>query len=125
MKLTGRQQEAGPATAPATFAAPDFDPIGQARKDGLTPTSGYRTQRHQNALIGQGLTKTKNSSHTRGDAIDFAVPNGMSKTQALAIFKRRYPGAKVISSNGNSIHATFPGWGKAPDVSGSRKRYGN
>lgn len=71
----------------------------------------------------QGLTTTKNSAHTRGDAIDFAVPKGMTKAQAIELVKRQYPGAKVIPSNGNAIHATFPGWGGAPDVSNSRGRY--
>lgn len=102
------------------FAA-DFDPIADL---GWKPTSGYRTQVHQEALIKQGLTQTRNSAHTRGDAIDFAVPDGMSKEQAIAEARRRYPGAKVIPTNGNSIHITFSGWGKAPDVSGSRRRYG-
>lgn len=95
-----------------------------AQELGLIPTSGYRTQRHQDALRAQGLTGTRNSSHTRGDAMDFAVPAGMTKAQAIAEIKRRYPGAKAIPSNGNSIHVTFPGWGGAPDVSGSRRRYG-
>ncbi len=71
-----------------------------------------------------GETNTVNSAHTRGDAIDFRVPRGMSKAQAMAEVKRRYPGAKVAPTNGNSIHVTFPGWGRAPDVSGSRRRYG-
>ena len=95
-----------------------------AQELGLTPTSGFRTQAHQDALRSQGLTTTRNSSHTRGDGMDFAVPSGMSKERAIAEIKRRYPGAKAIPSNGNAIHVTFPGWGKAPDVSGSRRRYG-
>lgn len=91
---------------------------------GFRPTSGFRTQAHQDALIAQGLTQTRHSAHTRGDGVDFAVPQGMSKADAIAEVRRRYPGAKAIPSNGNSIHVTFPGWGKAPDVSGSRRRYG-
>ena len=124
-KITGfRFREAVAATSLAGFGE-GFDHISEFSALGFTPTSGYRTQAHQDALRGQGLTTTRRSSHTRGDAIDFAVPAGMSKDQAIAIFKRRYPGAKVIKSNGNAIHATFPGWGAAPDVSGSRKRYGS
>lgn len=118
------EAELAPKRETSSFSS-DFDPIAEARRDGFRPTSGFRTQGHQDALISQGLTKTRNSAHTRGDAVDFAIPKGMSKTQAIAIFKRRYPGAKIIPTNGNSIHATFPGWGKAPDVSGSRKRYGS
>lgn len=98
--------------------------MGWAKEQGFTPTSGYRTQAHQDALRAQGLTTTRHSSHTRGDAMDFAVPAGMTKAQAIELLKKQYPGARVISSNGNSIHATFPGWGNAPDVSGSRRRYG-
>jgi len=111
------------ATSLAGFNAPDFNPLSALKGAGLTPTSGFRTQAHQEALIRQGLTTTKNSAHTRGDAIDFAVPRGMTKAQAVEMVKRQYPGAKVILSNGNAIHATFPGWGKAPDVSNSRGRY--
>lgn len=98
--------------------------MGWAKEKGLVPTSGYRTQAHQNALRAQGLTDTVHSSHTRGDAIDFAVPPGMSKDEAIRMIKAQYPGARVIKSNGNAIHATFPNWGRAPDVSGSRRRYG-
>lgn len=91
---------------------------------GFTPSSGYRTQRHQDALRAQGLTTTKSGSHVRGDGLDFGIPRGMSKGEAIAKVKRLYPGARAIPSNGNAIHVTFPGWGKAPDVSGSRRRYG-
>lgn len=101
-----------------------FSPLGWAKQQGFTPTSGFRTQAHQNALIAQGLTKTRHSSHTRGDGMDFAVPPGMSKGRAIELFRRQFPGIKAIPSNGNAIHVTFPGWGNAPDVSGSRRRYG-
>jgi hypothetical protein len=69
------------------------------------------------------LTNTTNGSHQRGDGLDFVVPSGMTKQQAIAEVKRRYPGARAIPSNGNSIHITFPDWGGAPDISGSRRRY--
>lgn len=105
------------------FAA-DFNPLSWAQGQGFKATSGFRTQAHQDSLRRQGLTQTRHSSHTRGDALDFAVPKGMTKQQAIEMVKRQYPGAKAISSNGNSIHVTFPGWGNAPDVSGSRRRYG-
>lgn len=52
-------------------------------------------------------------------------PKGMSIQSAIAIVKKKYPGAKPIPSNKGAIHITFPGWGKAPDVSDSRKRYGD
>lgn len=102
----------------------DFDPLATAKELGLTPTSGYRTPAHQASLVRRGLTQTKHGSHQTGDGIDFAVPRGMSKQDAIAEMKRRYPGARAIPSNGNAIHVTFPGWGGAPDVSGSRRRYG-
>ena len=106
------------------MAVAGFDPIGDLGGIGLKPTSGYRTQAHQDALRAQGLTKTKVSQHTLGNAVDFAVPRGMTKQQAIAEVKRRYPNARVEPTNGNSIHVTFPDWGGAPDVSGSRRRYG-
>lgn len=110
--------------AAVTFANPDFNPIADLRASGFTPTSGYRTPAHQAALVAQGLTKTKFGSHQRGDGVDFDVPAGMTKQQAIAQVLKQYPGARAIPSNGNSIHLTFPGWGKAPDISGSRRRYG-
>jgi hypothetical protein len=48
----------------------------------------------------------------------------MSTQTAIATVKQKYPGAKAIPSNKGAIHITFPGWGKAPDVSRSRERYG-
>lgn len=110
--------------AAATFASSEFNPIAGLRGLGLNPTSGFRTQAHQDALVEQGLTKTRNSAHTRGDAVDFAVPPGMTKQQAISEVLKQYPGARAIPSNGNSIHVTFPGWNNAPDISGSRRRFG-
>lgn len=102
-----------------------FNPIPELKQLGFTPTSGYRTPRHQAALVAQGLTQTRYGSHQRGDGIDLAVPPGMTKQQAIAEIKRRHPGAKAIPSNGNAIHVSYPGWGGAPDISGSRRRYGS
>jgi uncharacterized protein YcbK (DUF882 family) len=93
-----------------------------AKQNGFTPTSGLRTQAHQDDLRRRGLTNTRSGSHVAGDGIDFDVGN-MSKEAAIAKFKRQYPGIKAIPSNGNSIHVTAPGWGNAPDVSGSRRRF--
>ena len=109
---------------PATFRGSNFNPVSAFKQAGFTPTSGYRTQQHQNALVAQGLTKTRSGSHQRGDGLDFGVPQGWSKRQAIDWVRKQYPGARAIPSNGNAIHVTFPGWGKAPDVSGSRSRYG-
>lgn len=91
---------------------------------GFSPTSGFRTQKHQDELVAQGLTKTKTGSHPLGDALDFIPPKGMSVQDALITVRKMYPGARAIPSNNGAIHITFPGWGKAPDVSGSRRRYG-
>ena len=101
-----------------------FDPLPWAKQQGFAPTSGWRHQAHQDALIRQGLTKTRKSRHTAGDAYDFRPPKGMSQSQAIAAAKRQWPGSKVIGTNGGNIHVTFPGWGKAKDVSGSSRRYG-
>lgn len=110
--------------APAGFDA-SFDPLQTAAELGFRPTSGYRTQAHQDALRRQGLTQTTRSQHTAGNAYDFAIPSGMSKAQAIALARKTWPGSRVVGTNGNAIHVTFPGWGKAKDVSGSRRRYGN
>jgi hypothetical protein len=111
------------ATALAGFDK-GFNPIPELQQMGFRPTSGFRTQAHQNSLVAQGLTKTRTGAHPRGDGVDFGIPEGMNKQQAIQIVRQKYPGARAIPSNGNSIHVTFPGWGNAPDVSGSRKRYG-
>jgi hypothetical protein len=46
-------------------------------------------------------------------------------SEAIALVKRTYPGTRVAVSNKGALHITFPGWGKAPDVSESRERYGD
>lgn len=122
--MTNFRKEAVSVTALAGFDR-SFDPIPDLQQLGFTPTSGFRTQTHQNSLINQGLTQTRNSSHTRGDGLDFGVPAGMSKQQAIQLITQKYPGARAIPSNGNAVHVTFPGWGNAPDVSGSRNRFGS
>lgn len=112
-----------PRKGRAPFNA-SFNPLPDLEGQGFRPTSGFRTQAHQDSLRRDGQTKTRNSSHTRGDALDLAVPRGMTKQQAIAEVRRQYPGARIEPTNGNSIHVTFPGWGRAPDVSGSRRRFG-
>lgn len=106
-----------------TFSA-GFNPLPWAKAQGFIPTSGYRTEAHQRALVAQGLTQTTHGSHQRRDGVDFSVPQDMSKQAAIAMFKRQFPGIRAIPSNGSAIHVTFPGWGGAPDISGSRRRYG-
>jgi hypothetical protein len=109
----------------ATFKGSNINPIADLGKLGFRPTSGFRTQKHQDELRAQGLTTTKTGSHPIGDALDFFPPKGMSTQSAIAAVKQKYPGAKAIPSNKGTIHITFPGWGKAPDVSESRERYGD
>lgn len=108
-----------------TFKGSNIDPITALGKLGFKPTSGLRTLKHQQALLAQGLTKTKVGSHPVGDALDFTPPSGMSTQQALATIRKMYPGVRAEPSNKGAIHVTFPGWGMAPDVSGSRRRYGD
>lgn len=114
-----------PAWWPRPFRGVNINPVERLSAFGFRPTSGFRTAKHQAALVAQGLTDTKYGSHQRGDGIDFAVPQGMSKQQAIALVQREYPGVRAIPSNGNAIHITFPGWGQAPDISGSRRRFGD
>jgi len=109
----------------ATFKGSDINPIQDLGALGFSPTSGFRTQRHQEALVAQGLTQTKSGSHHKGDALDFFPPKGMKMSEAIALVKQTYPGTRVAASNKGALHITFPGWGKAPDVSGSRERYGD
>ena len=106
------------------FQGSNIDPVGELGKLGFTPTSGFRTQRHQDALREQGLTQTKIGSHPIGDALDFMPPSGMSTKDAMRLIGQKYPGVRMAPSNKGAIHVTFPRWGKAPDVSGSRRRYG-
>jgi hypothetical protein len=108
-----------------TFKGSDINPIKDLGALGFSPTSGFRTQKHQEALVAQGLTTTKTGSHPAGDGLDFMPPKGMKMSEAIALVKRTYPGTRVAASNKGALHITFPGWGKAPDVSGSRERYGD
>ena len=109
----------------APFKGSNINPIGDLGRLGFTPTSGFRTPKHQAALVAQGMTKTTGGAHPKGDALDFMPPKGMSIQEALVTVRRMYPGAKAIPSNKGAIHVTFSGWGKAPDVSGSVRRYGD
>lgn len=97
----------------ATFSA-GFNPLPELKSAGFVPTSGYRTQAEQQALIARGLTTTQRSQHTARNAVDLGVPRGWSKERAIQWVKQKYPGARVIPTNGNAIHVTFPGWGGAP-----------
>ena len=107
------------------FKGSDINPIKDLGALGFVPTSGFRTEKHQQALVRQGLTTTTRGSHPEGDALDFMPPKGMKMSEAIALVKRTYPGTRVAASNKGALHITFPGWGKAPDVSGSRRRYGD
>lgn len=123
--LRGGQGAGNPSQGGGAIRYPaNFNPVAEVRQRfGAQATSGFRTQAHQDNLIRQGLTQTRHSSHTRGDGIDFVTPLGMSKSQFIAQLQRMYPHARIAPSNGRAVHVTFPGWGRAPDVSGSRARY--
>jgi hypothetical protein len=71
------------------------------------------------------MTTTARGSHPEGDALDFMPPKGMKMPEAIALVKQTYPGTRVAASNKGALHITFPGWGKAPDVSNSRRRFGD
>jgi hypothetical protein len=124
--ISGGQGAGNPSRAgPSPRYAPDFNPIAEMKQQfGIAPTSGLRTAKHQASLRAQGLTTTQHSTHQDGDGIDFPTPKGMSKLDFIGAIKRKYPFARTAPSNGNAVHVTFPGWGGAPDVSGSRARFG-
>ena len=107
-----------------TFKGSDINPLKDLGALGFSPTSGFRTEKHQQDLVRQGMTTTARGSHPEGDALDFMPPKGMKMSEAIALVKRTYPGTRVAASNKGALHITFPGWGKAPDVSRSRERYG-
>ena len=108
--------------SPLTFSK-GFNPMPDFEAAGFRPTSGFRTRAHQDYLRREGQTKTRNSAHMTGAAIDLEPPRGMSQRAAIRWAQQKYPGAKVIPTNGGNIHITFPGWTGAPDVSGSRRRF--
>lgn len=89
---------------------------------GMPPSSGFRTQRHQNSLVQQGMTPARHSQHTEGNALDFPIPSGPQQQAAAARIRQRYPQARFAFERTN-LHVSLPGWGGAPDVSGSRRRY--
>ena len=108
-----------------TFKGSDINPLKDLGALGFTPTSGFRTEKHQRSLVRQGITTTTRGSHPEGDALDFVPPKGMKMSEAIALVKQTYPGTRVAASNKGALHITFPGWGKAPDVSNSRRRFGD
>lgn len=129
-----------PRTAPQTPQLPSGPPIaaprlGQARPTaygdpvaelsrivGVAPSSGFRTQAHQDALVRQGLTHTRTGAHQRGDGLDFPIPAGPRQQAAAAQIQQRYPQAR-FAFEGTNLHVSLPGWGRAPDLSGSARRY--
>jgi hypothetical protein len=50
----------------ATFKGSNINPIKDLGALGFNPTSGFRTQKHQDELRAQGLTQTKTGSHPSG-----------------------------------------------------------
>jgi hypothetical protein len=82
-----------------TFKGSNIDPISDLGKLGFSPTSGFRTQKHQDELRAQGLTTTKTGSHVVADGLDFIIPKGMPVSKAIAAVKRMYPGVKLHAAN--------------------------
>jgi hypothetical protein len=110
---------AGPPQRPAALGNPVEE---MARIVGVRPSSGYRTQGHQNSLVRQGLTRARSSQHTQGNALDFPIPAGPQQQAAAARIRQRYPQAR-FEFEATNLHVSLPGWGGAPDISGSRRRY--
>lgn len=115
-----------PASAPRIGQANPAaygDPVAElSRLVGVAPSSGFRTQGHQDALVRQGLTRTRTGAHQRGDGLDFPIPAGPRQQAAAAQIQQRYPQAR-FAFEGTNLHVTLPGWGRAPDISGSARRY--
>lgn len=117
---------APPGPAPVSRSQPPAsygDPVAELTQlVGVRPSSGYRTQGHQDALVEQGRSRARRSQHTARNALDFPIPAGPSQQAAAARIRQRYPQAQFEFERSN-LHVTLPGWGQAPDVSGSARRY--
>ncbi len=114
-----------PASAPRIGQGPTAygDPVRELTQLlGVAPSSGFRTQGHQDALVRQGLTRARHSQHTERNALDFPIPAGPQQQAAAAQIRQRYPQAR-FAFEGTNLHVTLPGWGQAPDISGSARRY--
>ena len=59
-------------------------------------TSGYRTQKEQDALVAAGKTKAKRSSHTYSDGYDFAADIGKSEAEVRKALQAKGFGAKKL-----------------------------
>lgn len=99
------------------------EPVAElTRIAGVPPSSGFRTQGHQDSLVRQGLTRARHSQHTERNALDFPIPAGPRQQAAAEQIRQRYPQAQ-FAFEATNLHVTLPGWGQAPDVSGSARRF--
>ena len=104
-------------------AAAYGDPVRELTElAGMAPSSGFRTQGHQDALVAQGRTPARRSQHTSGNALDFPIARGPRQQEVAERIRQRYPQAR-FEFEGTNLHVTLPGWGGAPDLSNSRGRY--
>ncbi|MCC6479476.1 MAG: thermonuclease family protein [Sphingomonadaceae bacterium] len=89
---------------------------------GIQVTSGYRSQAYQADMRKRGYNPASNSGHLSGSALDLLPPPGKSMNWLKGQVKRLYPKARLLVE-GDHLHATFPGYYKAP-VLGNAKSFG-
>jgi len=89
---------------------------------GIQVTSGYRSEAYQADMRRRGYNPASNSGHLSGSALDLLPPPGKSLGWLRGKVKSIYPKAKLLEE-GDHLHATFPGYFKAPVV-GNAKSFG-
>src|SRR3546814_5908474 len=102
-------------------------PPRSTRTDTLFPyttlfrSAGYRSQAEQNALVKQGVTSAKRSSHTYNNGFDLSIGSAKSEEEIRKrLGARGINVTKVIRETGQGRHqGTGPHWHIAID--GDRK----
>lgn len=89
---------------------------------GIQVTSGYRSEAYQADMRRRGYNPASNSGHLSGSSLDLLPPPGKSISWLRGKVKSIYPKAKLLEE-GDHLHATFPGYFKAPVV-GNAKSFG-
>src|SRR3546814_19392565 len=85
-------------------------PISEFGQDAIT--SGYRSQAEQNALVKQGVTSAKRSSHTYNNGFDLPIGSAKSEEEIRQrLGARGINVTNVISETGQGRnHGTGPHW---------------
>ncbi|HMU20653.1 MAG TPA: thermonuclease family protein [Sphingorhabdus sp.] len=116
-----KKAKPSPQESPAASKS-DVHGFLQSAIPGIQVTSGYRSEAYQADMRRRGYKPASNSGHLSGSALDLLPPPGKSMDWLKGQVKRHYPKARLLNE-GDHLHATFPGYFKAP-VLGNAQSFG-